>query len=488
MAALMSDRAAYETVVGLEVHAQLLTASKLFCSDSTAYGAPPNTQAGPVTLGHPGTLPYLNTRALELAVRLGLACGSTIARRTYFARKNYFYPDLPKGYQISQHEHPICRGGQLRIPAGPSHRDIRLQRIHLEEDAGKSLHDIGPQLTGIDLNRAGTPLVEIVTEPDIRSADEAYAFLSEIRRLLRWMGVCDGNMEEGSLRCDANISVRKQGETLLGTRVEVKNLNSQRHLRKAVEIESARLIEILEGGGTVRQETRGFDADTERTFPIRVKEDADDYRYFPEPDLPPFLLSEEEIQRITTAMPERPDEMAARFQTAYSLSAYDVAQLCEDRALAETFQRALPTSDQAKPLANWLLGPVRSLLNDQGKEWQALPITPAHWAELLDLVQCGQISFSAASQKLLPLLMEQPRPGPKALAIAHNLLQDAGHDEVRKWVQDSLASMPDKAAAYRKGKKGLLGLFMGDVRKRSKGKADPAQVQKLLTQLLNDHP
>lgn len=484
----MSAQPSYETVVGLEVHAQLLTDSKLFCSDATTYGAAPNTQAGPITLGHPGTLPFLNTRALHLAVRLGLACGCSIARRTYFSRKNYFYPDLPKGYQISQHEHPICSGGHLRISVGHTHRDIRLQRIHLEEDAGKSLHDIGPQVTGIDLNRAGTPLVEIVTEPDIRSADEASAFLSEMRRLLRWMGVCDGNMEEGSLRCDANISVRKWGETRLGTRVEVKNLNSIRHLRKAIEIESARLIEHLEAGGTVRQETRGFDAATDRTFSIRIKEDADDYRYFPEPDLPPFLVDEEEIQRIKAEMPEWPESMAARFQKDYLLSAYDVAQLCEDRALAETFERILPGSEQAKPLANWLLGPVRSLLNEQGLDWNSLNISPAHWAELLDLVQRGQISFSTASQKLLPLLMDRPLSGPTALAIANNLLQDAGGDEVRQWVEDSLASMPDKVAAYRKGKKGLLGLFMGDVRKRSKGKADPVQVQELLTQMLNDNP
>jgi aspartyl-tRNA(Asn)/glutamyl-tRNA(Gln) amidotransferase subunit B len=348
----MTNHPAYETVVGLEVHAQLLTESKLFCSDPTATGAAPNTQAGPVTLGHPGTLPALNRRALELAVRLGLACGCRIARRTTFARKNYFYPDLPKGYQISQHEDPVCSGGSIRITTADGSRDIRLQRIHLEEDAGKSLHDIDPEQTCLDFNRAGTPLVEIVTEPDIRSADEAFAFLTEVRRLVRWIGVCDGNMEEGSLRCDANISVRPYGQAALGTRVEVKNLNSVRNLRKAVEVEAARLAAILAAGGSVRQETRGFDAASDTTFAIRSKEDADDYRYFPEPDLPPFTLTEEELARIAGEIPELPDAMAARFMADYGLGAYDAGQLCEERALADYFQRVLPSAGHAKPLAN----------------------------------------------------------------------------------------------------------------------------------------
>lgn len=370
----MSPDNGYETVIGLEVHAQLLTESKLFCSDATAYGAEPNTQTSAVSLGHPGTLPYLNRRALELAVRLGMACGCRIARRTCFARKNYFYPDLPKGYQVSQQEGPICSGGSIRIAMQDGTREVRLQRIHLEEDAGKSLHDVSPTHTCLDFNRAGTPLVEMVTEPDIRSAEEAFAFLNEVRRLVRWIGVCDGNMEEGSLRCDANISVRKRGETILGTRVEVKNLNSARNLKKAVEIESARLVDILEAGGTVRQETRGFDADRDATFSIRTKEDADDYRYFPEPDLPPFTLTEEELARIAGEIPELPAAMAARFMADYGLGAYDAGQLSEERALADYFQCVLPSADHAKPMANWLLGPVRSLLNERGLDTADCPI------------------------------------------------------------------------------------------------------------------
>lgn len=483
----MSPDNGYETVIGLEVHAQLLTESKLFCTDATAYGAEPNTQTGPVTLGHPGTLPFLNRRALELAVRLGIACGSRIARRTCFARKNYFYPDLPKGYQVSQQEGPICSGGSFRIPTAKGDRLVRLHHIHLEEDAGKSLHDISPNHTCLDFNRAGTPLVEMVTEPDIRSADEAFAFLNEVRRLVRWIGVCDGNMEEGSLRCDANISVRRRGDTVLGTRVEVKNLNSARNLRKAVEIESARLVAILEAGGTVRQETRGFDADKDTTFSIRTKEDADDYRYFPEPDLPPFTLTEEMLQRIEAALPELPEALATRFMTAYGLGAYDVGQLCEDRELAGYFLRMLPAPERAKPHANWLLGPLRSLMNEKGLDWGALPISKDHWAELIALVEDGRIGFSAASQKLLPLLIAGSGEGPLALALSRDLLQDARDDEVRRWVEESLASMPDKVAEYRKGKKGLIGLFMGDVRKRSRGKADPARTKELLNRLLNEN-
>jgi aspartyl-tRNA(Asn)/glutamyl-tRNA(Gln) amidotransferase subunit B len=482
----MSPDNGYETVIGLEVHAQLLTESKLFCSDATEYGAEPNTQTSPVSLGHPGTLPYLNRHALELAVRLGMACGCRIARRTYFARKNYFYPDLPKGYQISQQEGPICSGGRFRIHTPGGIREVRLNRIHLEEDAGKSLHDISPSHTCLDFNRAGTPLVEMVTEPDIRSAEEAFAFLNEVRRLVRWIGVCDGNMEQGSLRCDANISVRKRGETILGTRVEVKNLNSARNLKKAVEIESARLTAILEAGGTVRQETRGFDADRDTTFSIRTKEDADDYRYFPEPDLPPFTLTEEELARIAGGIPELPDAMAARFMADYGLGAYDAGQLCEERALADYFQRVLPSAGHAKPLANWLLGPVRSLLNERGLDTADCPIPTEHWRELIDLVEGGRISFSTASQRLLPLLMEEGNAGPMALALSWDLLQDAGADEVARWVEETLASMPDKVAEFRKGKKGLLGLFMGEVRRRSKGKADPMRVQETLLQKLNE--
>ena len=476
----------YEVVIGLEVHAQLSTTGKLFCGDSTLFGESPNTQVSAVTLAHPGTLPYLNKAALERAVLMGLACHSSITRKSYFARKNYFYPDLPKGYQISQHHDPVCMGGfiAIRLSDG-SHREIKLTRIHLEEDAGKSIHDQDPYNTLLDFNRAGTPLIEIVTEPDIRSADEAFAFLTEVRKLVRWIGVCDGNMEEGSLRCDANISLRPHGEKQLGTRVEVKNLNSVRHVRRAIEIEVARLASILDNGQKVRQETRSFQASDETTFAIRTKEDADDYRYFPEPDLPPFHFTDDWLGKIKASLPLLPEEMADRFRRDYGLSDYDARQLCEDKELCDYFSSNLVSVDHAKPFANWLLGPVRSMLNERAGSWAELVIRRDAWQDLLALVASGRISFSSASQHLLPKLMAGDLRMPAEIAMAGGLLQDAGSDSILVWIEETLAAMPDKVAEYRKGKKGLIGLFMGEVKKRSGGKADPRLTQKLLEQKLN---
>jgi len=476
----------YEVVIGLEVHAQLRTSSKLFCGDSTRFGADPNTQVSPLTLAHPGTLPYLNKEALEHAVRMGLACGSHISRHSYFARKNYFYPDLPKGYQISQHHDPVCLGGHVRIRlSDESLKEIRLTRIHLEEDAGKSIHDLDPLQTLLDYNRAGTPLIEIVTEPDIRSAEEAFVFLTEIRKLVRWIGVCDGNMEEGSLRCDANISLRVHGDTRLGTRVEVKNLNSIRHVRKAIEIEVARLADILDAGNIVRQETRSFQASDETTFAIRTKEDADDYRYFPEPDIPPFHFTEDWLERLMASLPALPEVMIGRFRHEYGLSDYDARQLCEEKDLCDYFMEYLPSTEQAKPFANWLLGPVRSLINERGGSWGGINISRPAWNDLLELVSSGRISFSTASQRLFPRLMTDDQRMPTEIALAEGLLQDAGGDEIEAWVDEALQSMPDKVAEYRKGKKGLIGLFMGEVKKRSRGKADPRRTQEILQQKLN---
>lgn len=476
----------YEVVIGLEVHAQLSTAGKLFCGDSTLFGETPNTQVSPVTLAHPGTLPYLNKAALERAVLMGLACRSHISRKSYFARKNYFYPDLPKGYQISQHHDPICVGGgiPIRLPDGGS-REIRLTRIHLEEDAGKSIHDQDPGNTLLDFNRAGTPLIEIVTEPDLRSAEEAFAFVTEVRKLVRWIGVCDGNMEEGSLRCDANISLRPHGDQRLGTRVEVKNLNSVRHVRRAIEIEVARLASILDQGQLVRQETRSFQAADETTFAIRTKEDADDYRYFPEPDLPPFNISEEWLDEIRGSLPPLPEQMAERFRQEFGLSDYDARQLCEEKELCDYFISSLTSPDHAKPLANWLLGPVRSMLNDRGGLWSSMVIDREKWQDLISLVASGRISFSSASQQLLPVLMDGDPRTPSDIASADGLLQDAGGDAILGWIEEAMAAMPDKVAEYRKGKKGLIGLFMGEIKKRSGGKADPRLTQELLQQKLN---
>lgn len=329
----MQEFSGYETVIGLEVHAQLLTRSKLFCSDSIAFGLEPNTAISPITLAHPGTLPKMNRKAIQLAIRMGLACHCEIVKENYFVRKNYFYPDLPKGYQVSQHTTPICKGGYIVIKLDTGNKTIQLNRIHLEEDAGKSIHDVDRDNTCIDYNRAGTPLIEIVTEPCLSSSEEAFLFLTELRKLVRYLDVCDGNMEEGSLRCDANISVRKKGEIKLGTKVEVKNLNSIRNVKKAIEFEEQRLIECLEKGETIIQQTRSFDADKGTTFPIREKEEADDYRYFPEPDLTPFHLTDVLIENIRKAIPALQQERVQNYVKEFRLSEYDAEVLTEEKSL-----------------------------------------------------------------------------------------------------------------------------------------------------------
>ncbi len=485
----MSDSSqAYEAVIGLEVHAQLRTVTKLFCGDRTSFGAEPNTQVSPITLAHPGTLPLMNRKAVEHAIRLGLVCHCDIRLDNYFARKNYFYPDLPKAYQISQHTTPICEGGWLDIHTGAAKRKVRLTRIHLEEDAGKSLHDQDPALTCLDFNRAGTPLVEIVTEPDIHSAEEAFAFLTEIRRLVRWIGVCDGNMEEGSLRCDANISIRPRGETKLGTRVEVKNLNSIRNVKKAIEVELARLTDMERRGEKILQETRSFDADHDRTFTIRSKEDADDYRYFPDPDLTLFRFTEADIDRIRQSLPALPEALAAEWTSSLGLTAYDAGELTAEKELADYFLQSLEGGVSPKVLANFMLGPLRSWLNEKNRDWTEARITPAGWKSLADLVDQGRISFSATAARLLPALAESPDRDPVSLATELDLLQEAGQDDIRQWVTEVLASMPDKVAEYRKGKKGLIGLFMGEVKKISRGKADPRKTNDLLIEALQQNP
>jgi aspartyl-tRNA(Asn)/glutamyl-tRNA(Gln) amidotransferase subunit B len=470
----------YQTVIGLEVHAQLLTQSKLFCGDSTAFGAAPNTHISPITLAHPGTLPKMNEQAVALAIQLGLALGCDIVQQNYFARKNYFYPDLPKGYQVSQHTTPICRSGQLTITVNGQQRSIQLNRIHIEEDAGKSVHDLDDNYTSVDLNRAGVPLLEIVTEPDLHSAEEAFAYVSELRRLVRWLGVCDGNMEEGSLRCDANVSIRPMGSTQLGTRVEIKNLNSVRFIKKAIEHEVERLIHITESGGTIVQETRGFDADKGTTYSMRTKEDADDYRYFPEPDLAPFAISDELIADIRQNMGELPAELEQRYVNEYQLTPYDAAFLCSDREVVQLFEAVLQHTPQHKAVANWLQGPVKAWLNDTGTEWAAFALPPQRLAQLVELVAQGQLNFSTAAGRIFPALMQTPEQDPLELAKAMNLLQNSDTGAVEQWVDEVLAAMPDKVTEYKKGKKGLLGLFVGEVKKRSKGQADVKLANELL--------
>ena len=353
----MSFKEKYEAVIGLEVHAQLATKSKLFSGDSTSFGADPNTHVSPITLGHPGTLPKTNRKAVEYAIKMGLACHCEIEKDNYFARKNYFYPDLPKGYQISQHTTPICKGGYVTIHTAEGRKDVQLNRIHLEEDAGKSIHDLEEDNTCIDLNRAGTPLIEIVTEPDMHSAEEAWHYVTEIRKLVQWLGICDGNMEEGSLRCDANVSVRLRGETTLGTKVEVKNLNSIRNVRKAIEFEIERIIGLLEKGEAIRQQTRSFDASNDTTFAIRDKEEANDYRYFPDPDLAPFHLTDQYIDQIKADLPELPAALVNRYMQSYGLSEYDATQLCDDRNTTAYFEATARICTNYKAIVNLMMGP-----------------------------------------------------------------------------------------------------------------------------------
>lgn len=490
----MSESNGYEIVVGLEVHAQLLTKSKLFCGDSITFGSEPNTQVSPITLAHPGTLPKMNKNAIELAIRMGLACQCGIEKSNYFARKNYFYPDLPKGYQVSQHTTPICTGGLIKIKTAEGEKEIRLNRIHIEEDAGKSIHDADPDNTCVDYNRAGTPLIEIVSEPDIRSAEEAFAYITEIRKLVRYLDICDGNMEEGSLRCDANISVRKKGETKLGTRVEVKNLNSIRHVKKAVELESKRLIDLLEKGETIIQQTRSFDADSGTTFAIRDKEDAEDYRYFADPDLPPFQLDDSFIEKIRLSIPPLQEERVKKYTEQYGLPEYDARVLTEDKTIADYFEKIINESSsnnggesgvKPKSASNWLLGPVKSWLNENNKEITDFPVTPVQMVKLAELVETGKVNFSVASTRLFSYLLSNPAADPGQTATELNLIQQSDSSVLEPVIDKVLEKFAGKVAEYKKGKKGLLSLFVGEVMKQSKGKADPKVTSEMLEKKLN---
>ncbi len=479
----------YELVIGLEVHCQLLTESKIFAADANAFGAAPNTQISVISLAHPGALPRLNRRAVELAVRMGLACGSSITRRNVFARKNYFYPDLPKGYQLSQDKGPICVGGGIRVNARNLageliDRTIPIHHIHLEEDAGKSIHDVADDATCLDFNRAGTPLIELVTDPDLRSADEAGQFLTEIRRLVRYLGICDGNMEEGSLRCDVNVSVRRVGETKLGTKVEVKNLNSIRNVQRAVEAEYRRQVELIETGGRIVQETRQFDANTGRSSGMREKETMNDYRYFPDPDLVPVVVSNAWMDQILAETPELPRARFDRFLTQYGLPAYDAAILTDSRELADFYEAVCVYTSNYKAASNWIMGPVKANLTEKSQLAGQFPVSATQLGALIRLIDDGTVSQTAA-QTLFSLFMAAPESGPKELAEANGLIQNRNTDTLRALIEGVLAQWPDKVAQYNKGKKNLLGLFVGEVMKQSKGAADPKLVNKLIGEMLN---
>jgi aspartyl-tRNA(Asn)/glutamyl-tRNA(Gln) amidotransferase subunit B len=481
----------YELVVGLEVHCQLLTKSKIFSADPTSFGDAPNTNISVITLAHPGTLPKFNRQAAELAIRIGLACGCEISRYNVFDRKNYFYPDLPKGFQTTQDKTPICLGGQVAVRfKHPETKQlvaglVQLNRIHLEEDAGKSIHLEGSPETLIDLNRAGTALIEIVTDPVIHYPEEAGAYLAEVRRLVRFLGVCDGNMEEGSMRCDANVSVRRRGQTQLGRKVEVKNMNSIRNVQRAIEHEYARQVTLLESGGQVVSETRLFNADTGLTFAMRTKEELNDYRYFPEPDLPPFVVSEDYLASLQATQPPLPQQLEAKLVDVYGLPEYDAGVLTDDKATALYFEEVVAPwaggpPARFKAASNWLMGPIRSYLNEQGLDMEALALAPAKLRELIGLVEQGKVSFSTATKELFPALLARPDQPAEALAAELHLLHDSSEDSIAPLISEVLAKYPSEVLAYKKGKKNLLGMFMGEVMKASKGKIDPKKANDLV--------
>lgn len=472
----------YTAVIGLEVHAQLLTHSKIYNSDSTVFGNKPNSNVGVITLGHPGTLPKLNIKVVEYAIRMGLACNCDISREQIFDRKNYFYPDLPKGYQITQDRTPICVNGFVPVsPRDGEPRDIRLNRIHIEEDAGKSIHLPEEEDTLVDYNRAGVPLIEIVTEPDIRTSAEAYAFLTEIRRLVRYLDICDGNMEEGSLRCDANISVMLNGAKEYGKKVEVKNMNSIRNVQRAIDHEIERQISVIENGGQIQSETRTFDASNGTTAGMRTKEELNDYRYFPDPDLSPLHISEDWLATITQAMPQLPAALFSKYVAEYGLPEYDAQVLTDTKEIALYFDRLCQHTDNYKAASNWVMGPVKSYLNENSINMDEFTLEAAKLGQLINLVGEGNISFSVASQQLFPALIKSANDV-SALQLAEELglLKDGDDTMISQWVEEVMALYPDKVVAYRKGQKKLLGMFMGEVMKKSNGKADPKATNDVL--------
>jgi aspartyl-tRNA(Asn)/glutamyl-tRNA(Gln) amidotransferase subunit B len=472
----------YESVIGLEVHAQLLTRSKIFCGCSTRFGAPPNHNTCPVCLGMPGALPVLNRRVVEFAVRGGLALGCTIRKTSVWSRKNYFYPDLPKGYQITQYDQPICEAGRLTIDLEGKAREIRITRIHMEEDAGKSVHDAAGGESLVDLNRAGVPLLEIVSEPDIRSSEEAAEYLRTLREVLVYLGINDGNMEEGSFRCDANVSVRRKGASALGQRTELKNMNSFRFVRQAIDYEIARQIALVESGGKVVQETRLWDTQRNVSRPMRSKEDAHDYRYFPEPDLPALHVSDALIEEVKKSLPELPKAKARRFETQYGLAAYDVKILCADPSLADFFEAAAAKYTDYKKLSNWFQGELLRLLNEEGGTIATLKFQASQLAALLASVDKGEISASAGKD----VLGEMFRSGkdPAAIIAAKGLGQVSDASVIENAVNEVVAKNPGEVEKYRAGKKQVFGFFVGQVMKAMKGKGNPGLINDFLKKKL----
>jgi aspartyl-tRNA(Asn)/glutamyl-tRNA(Gln) amidotransferase subunit B len=475
----------WEAVIGLEVHAQLRTRTKIFCGCSTEFGAPPNTQVCPVCLGLPGALPVLNRQAVDYAIKAALACGCQVQPASIFARKNYFYPDLPKGYQISQYERPLALGGRLEIRVAGETRRVGLTRIHMEEDAGKSLHEGFPdsdRRTYVDYNRSGVPLIEIVSEPDMRSAEEAAEFFSTLRNILVWLGVSDGNMEEGSLRCDANVSIRPRGQTALGTKAEVKNVNSFRYLEKALEYEIGRQIDAIESGGKVVQETRLWDTSTGRTHSMRSKEEAHDYRYFPEPDLPPLLVDETRIERVRATMPELPDARSRRFAAQYGIPEYDAGVLTQSAALADYFEATAKAAGNSKAASNWIMGELLRTLKERGQSIGDISLRPAALAGLLALIDKGTISSSIAKD-VFARMYDSGRSADDIVG-EEGLAQNSDEGALSAIVSDVMRGHADAVAQYRNGKRQTFGFLVGQVMKGSGGKANPKLASELVKRAL----
>jgi aspartyl-tRNA(Asn)/glutamyl-tRNA(Gln) amidotransferase subunit B len=476
----------YEVVIGLEVHAQMLTKTKAYSNDINEFGAIPNSNISVVSLGHPGTLPMMNKKTIENAIKMGIACGCEIASNQYFARKNYFYPDLPKGYQITQDKTPICTGGQLVIKTDDgSEKTVGLTRIHMEEDAGKSIHDVDVYDTLVDLNRAGVPLIEIVSEPDIRS-QEAYNYVSEIRKLVRYLDICDGNMEEGSLRCDANVSVMIKGAREFGTKVEVKNMNSIRNVQRAIEFEITRQIEAIEKGETLYQETRSFDALKGITISMRSKEAANDYRYFPEPDLQPLFVDQPQIDAIKNEMPALPRDLFIKYTKELGLSEYDAYLITDSKSIALYFEALIKHTKNYKAAANILMGDIKSYLNQNGVEIDQFPIVPEKIAALIALIENGKISSTVASQKVFPNMLTSPEVEPLKIAENLNVIQESDENSILEYINQVIEKNPSEVERYRNGEKQLTGFLMGQLMKISQGKADPKAANQLLRNALEN--
>jgi len=474
----------YEAIIGLEVHAQLLTDTKIFCGCSTKFGNAPNSNTCPVCLGHPGVLPVLNKKVVEFTVLMGLATNCTINRHSIFARKNYFYPDLPKGYQISQYEEPICENGFVEIhPKNSESKKIGITRIHMEEDAGKSIHDQNTS-TLIDVNRCGVPLIEIVSEPDIRTPEEAYLYLTKIKQLVQYLAICDGNMEEGSLRCDANISVRLKGDDQFGVKTEIKNMNSFRNVERAIEYEVSRQIELIEDGEKIIQQTLLWDADANEAYPMRSKEEAHDYRYFPDPDLLPVEVDDKWLKELKSSLIELPDEKLNRFIKNYELPLYDSEIITNSREFADYYESIIAVTDEYKLASNWLIGDVLSVLNDKKLSITEFSISPENLGKLINLIKEGTISSKIAKEVFAEMLNNNSDP--ETIVKEKNLVQISNPEELLSIIKQITEKNPEQVSDYKSGKEKVFGFFIGQIMKETKGKANPKLVNELLKQILSN--